>query len=99
MKLPRAVELVGNTLVVRWDDSESFLEVALLRAKSPSAEVAGEVDIMGAKHGGEAAGRSYAGILLLGWEVVGSYGLRLIFSDGHRTGIYSWDYLRQLEQA
>lgn len=33
---------------------------------------------------------------LLGAETVGSYALRLTWSDGHSTGIYTWDYLREI---
>ena len=29
-------------------------------------------------------------------ELVGNYGLKIVFSDGHSTGIYSWDYLYEL---
>ena len=29
-------------------------------------------------------------------EIVGNYAIRLIFSDGHSTGIYTWEYLRSL---
>lgn len=32
-------------------------------------------------------------------EMVGNYALRITFSDGHRTGLYSWDYLRQIDPA
>jgi len=35
-------------------------------------------------------------ILLLGVELVGRYALNFIWSDGHKTGIFSWPYLRQL---
>jgi DUF971 family protein len=30
-------------------------------------------------------------------EFVGNYAIRIHFSDGHNTGIYSWDYLREIE--
>ena len=33
----------------------------------------------------------------LGAELVGNYALRINFSDGHSTGIYSWDYLREID--
>lgn len=32
-------------------------------------------------------------------ELAGNYAVRIIFSDGHRTGIYSWKYLRQIDQG
>jgi DUF971 family protein len=30
-------------------------------------------------------------------ELVGNYALRIVFSDGHRTGLFSWDYLRRID--
>ena len=30
-------------------------------------------------------------------ELVGNYAIRIVFSDGHRTGIYSWGYLREID--
>ena len=35
----------------------------------------------------------------LGAELVGNYALKIEFSDGHNTGIYSWDYLREIDPA
>jgi len=39
---------------------------------------------------------NHSAVSILGWQVVGNYALRFDFSDGHRTGIYSFEYLRQL---
>jgi DUF971 family protein len=40
--------------------------------------------------------RAFPGVKVLGWEKVGNYAFRFEFSDGHRTGLYSYDYLRNL---
>ena len=37
-----------------------------------------------------------ANVQLVGWEKVGNYALRFDFSDGHRTGLYSYEYLLEL---
>jgi DUF971 family protein len=39
----------------------------------------------------------YTTVIALGAELVGNYALRIRFSDGHHTGIYSWEYLKQIE--
>lgn len=62
----------------------------LLRIFSPSAEVRG--------HGPEerklVTGKKYVNIESL--DRIGNYAIRIVFDDGHDTGIYSWDYLREL---
>lgn len=93
---PLDVQLIGTELAIRWNDgTESYLPSATLRANSPSAEVKGERDIFGHQYGGEVP-RSFVGIEVTGWEPVGNYAVRFEFSDGHRTGLYTYDLLRQL---
>ena len=67
-------------------------------AASPSASNIGERDILGVQHGGDGP-KQFPGVAVIGWETVGNYALRFEFSDGHRTGLYSYDYLRQLAAA
>jgi len=93
---PEELQLIGGELAVRWPDGrEDYFSPEFLRERSPSAENVGEVDILGQRHGG-AAGNDSAGVTLEGWDLVGSYGARLEFSDGHNTGIFTWAYLREL---
>ncbi len=99
MSSPVDVQLIGSEVAIRWDDGvETFITFATLRANSPSAEVRGERDIFGHQYGGEAP-RDYRGVSVMGWERVGNYALRFDFSDGHRTGLYAYDYLRRLADA
>lgn len=93
---PDDVHLIGSELALRWSDGrESYLGMEFLRAASPSAENQGEADIFGQVHGADARQR-YPGVQVTGWERVGNYALRLIFSDGHQSGLYSYEYLRRL---
>jgi len=93
---PVDVQLIGSEVALRWSDgAESYVTFATLRANSPSAEVMGEQDIFGQQYGGEAP-RSHVGVEVLGWEPVGNYALRFEFSDGHRTGLYTYPLLRAL---
>ena len=96
MHAPVDIQLIGSELALKWDDgAESFITFAALRAASPSASVRGERDIFGQQYGGEAP-RSHEGVGVTGWERIGNYALRFEFSDGHRTGLYSYELLRQL---
>ena len=78
-------------LEITYDDGTSFaLPAEYLRVESPSAEVQGH----GAGQKQTVAGKAQVGIARI--EPVGNYAVRLIFDDGHDTGIYSWTYLHQL---
>jgi DUF971 family protein len=87
LRLKRAERL----LEVSFDDSTSFrLPAEYLRVESPSAEVQGH----GPGQKQLVSGRASVGITRI--EPVGNYAVRLIFDDGHETGIYSWSYLYEL---
>lgn len=93
---PASMELIGELLAIRWPDgSEDFFTGPYLRENSPSAENVGERDIFGTVHGGTPR-RPYPGVHIEGWQLQGNYAVRFDFSDGHRTGLYSWEYLRHL---
>jgi DUF971 family protein len=62
-----------------------------LRVESPSAEVQGH----GPGQRVTVSGKAKVGIS--GLEPVGNYAVRILFDDGHDTGIYSWTYLRELD--
>jgi DUF971 family protein len=97
MHPPSNIQLIGEEVAIAWaDGAESFFRPDLLRRASPSAENRGEHDVFGNRYGGGAGGADYSAVRVLGWEVVGNYALRFEFSDGHRTGLYSYDYLRNL---
>jgi DUF971 family protein len=96
---PSEIQMIGNEIAIRWSDgSESFITVPALRAASPSAEVQGERDIFGQRRGGE-AGEGPPDVELLGWKPVGNYAIQFHFSDGHRTGLYTFDYLKRLGEG
>lgn len=77
-------------LILTWDDGTFILSAEFLRVHSPSAEVQGHDGRGGVLplHKQEVA--------ITGIEPVGNYAVRLVFSDGHNTGLYSWDTLRHL---
>ena len=79
-------------IVLVFDDHRRIeLEAEYLRVKSPSAEVRGH----GPGEGITVAGKR--SVLISGLEPVGNYAIRIVFDDGHATGIYSWAYLRELD--
>lgn len=82
------VHTQSRTLEIAFDSGKSFsLPFELLRVYSPSAEVRGH----GA--GQEVLQTGKRNVLLTALEPVGNYAVQPHFSDGHNTGIYTWDYL------
>jgi DUF971 family protein len=79
-----------HALKLIYSDREEILSAEYLRVFSPSAEVQG--------HGNEPmkilAGKRL--IAITGLEASGHYALKISFDDGHESGIYTWNYLRQL---
>ncbi len=95
---PKNLAIIGGELAIAWhDEREDFLTGPYLRERSPSAENIGEPDLFGNWRGGESP-KDRSGVELKGFEYVGNYAVRLIFSDGHSTGIFSWEYLRKIAQ-
>ncbi len=95
MPVPTEIRLDRATRVlhVSFDDGTAYaLPAEYLRVESPSAEVQGHNP--GQKQ--TVSGRRHVGII--GIEPVGHYAVRLVFDDLHDTGIFSWDYLRELGQ-
>ena len=94
-KTPRPTEITlhqqSNVLDVAFDDGRHFeLPCEYLRVFSPSAEVRGH----GPGQEVLQAGKKDVGIRAV--EPVGMYAVKLVFTDGHDTGIYSWEYLYDL---
>jgi DUF971 family protein len=80
-----------RALAVVFDDGQSFtLPAELLRVMSPSAEVQGHSPEQRVTVPGKKA------VSILRLEPVGNYAVRIVFDDGHDTGLYVWGYLREL---
>lgn len=78
----------SRVLEVSFSDGASFrIPFELMRVYSPSAEVAGHGP------GQETLQTGKRDVTLTGLESVGNYAVQPSFSDGHDSGIYSWDYL------
>jgi DUF971 family protein len=93
MPVPTEIRLdrAARVLHVTFDDGISYaLPAEYLRVESPSAEVQGH----GPNQKTILGGKQHIGIGAV--EPVGHYAVRLVFDDGHDTGIFSWDYLHEL---
>jgi len=81
----------SRALSVRFEDGNTFeLPYEYLRVYSPSAEVQGHGP------GQEVLQFAKENVQISGVEPVGHYAVRLVFDDGHDTGLYTWKYLYEL---
>jgi DUF971 family protein len=82
------VHKLSRVLEIGFSDGREFrIPFELMRVCSPSAEVQGHGP------GQEVLQTGKRNVDITGLEPVGNYALQPTFSDGHDTGIYSWDYL------
>ncbi|HQW37718.1 MAG TPA: DUF971 domain-containing protein [Usitatibacteraceae bacterium] len=92
---PRPTEIKlhqkSRLLEIAFDDGSRFtLPCEYLRVFSPSAEVRGHGP------GQEVLQVGKRDVEIKEIEPVGNYAVKLVFSDGHDTGLYSWEYLHEL---
>lgn len=92
---PRPIDIrlhqASRLLEIKFDNNtECMLSCELLRVYSPSAEVKGH----GPGQETLQIGKELVNITAI--EPIGNYAVKLVFSDGHDTGLYSWDYLYYL---
>jgi len=76
--------------VVFDNETECMLSCEFLRVYSPSAEVRGHTPDQAVLQTGK------EDVNIVAIEPVGNYAIKLVFSDGHDTGLYSWEYLYDL---
>lgn len=85
------IHAVSHVLELQYADGKSYrVPFELLRVYSPSAEVRGHGP------GQETLQTGKRDVTIVSMEPVGNYALQPTFSDGHSTGIYSWDLLYEL---
>ena len=88
-------------LTVQWSDgTTSFFPVAYLRRMSPSAEMR----VLREEQARNPltvlpSSPSSGPLTAVDAHLVGHYAIKIVFSDGHDTGIFSWDYLRSIDPA
>ncbi|WP_122571436.1 gamma-butyrobetaine hydroxylase-like domain-containing protein [Pseudomonas viridiflava] len=89
--IPSAIQLhkASKTLTLKYASGEEYhLPAELLRVHSPSAEVQG--------HGKPILQHGKLNVGLTKVEPAGQYALKLTFDDGHDSGLFTWEYLREL---
>ena len=90
-------EIVNDLLVIKWENGEeSYISFETLRKNCPCADCSGETDALGNLYVGSGKPKSEAGQNLLSVKPVGYYALQLRWGDGHDSGIYRFELLKEL---
>jgi DUF971 family protein len=85
------VDPTKRVLTIRFDDGREFaIDAELLRVNSPSAEVQGHSPDQRVTQSGK------RNISIRDMVPTGNYAIRIVFDDGHDTGIFTWAYLYEL---
>ena len=96
MSMPSRVVLreSKDALMLTYSHGQEYtLPAEYLRVYSPSAEVRGHGE------GNETLQFGKRLVTINALEKAGNYALQIVFSDGHDSGIYSWDYLQTLAEG
>ena len=94
---PADIQQIGNALAVKWGDgSESFIPLEAMRRACPCAGCKGETDIMGNLYKNSEQPLTSKAFVMTRFAVVGGYAIQPVWADGHNTGLFSFEYLRQL---
>jgi DUF971 family protein len=97
---PTDLQHIGGELAIKWPDgTESFIPLEKLRRACPCASCKGETDVLGNLYKNPEQKLTAAAFELVRIATVGAYAIQPVWTDGHATGIFSFDYLRQLAET
>ena len=96
---PEQIQQIGEELAIKWDDgTESFISLEKMRRNCPCASCHGETDVLGNVYKGPPRELGPIAFKLLRLNNVGGYALNPVWGDGHSTGLFSFELLKQLGQ-
>jgi DUF971 family protein len=97
---PLDVQVIGQELAVKWENGEeSFIPLETLRRACPCAGCRGEVDVMGNLYKGPPQSLTPRSFQLRQLTPVGGYALQPVWADGHSSGLFAYDYLKQVASS
>lgn len=97
---PRNIQIIGQELAIAWTDGkETYVPLEKLRRLCPCATCKGEPDAMGRVIQPNVNYDPTRSFLIRTTGMVGGYAWQPTWEDGHSTGLYSFDYLRNIESV
>lgn len=98
---PKQIKVVDKkSLFIKWDDeSESTIDLKYLRDECPCASCKGETVLLKTYRPAKPTAQSPEAYQIKNIQQVGGYAIQISWKDGHNTGIYSWQYLKELGEG
>lgn len=94
---PKQLKIEKGRLVITWnDDSQDSIGLEYLRNECPCAGCKGETILLRSIRPPKLLSTEKSMFSIAKIEQVGGYAVKISWKDGHDTGIYNWEYLREL---
>ena len=95
----KSIVVVEKEVAIKWSNGEdSFIDLIRLRSSCPCAWCSGEKDVFGNIYSGEKKTLPSHAFSINKYEIVGLYGIRFFWKDGHSDGIYTFKTLQGLAE-
>jgi len=97
--VPKQIKIKKENLFIKWDDeSESFIKLKYIRDECPCANCKGETILLKTYKPVKPSSTNPEMYLVKDIQTVGGYAIQITWKDDHNTGIYTWEYLRKLDE-
>lgn len=98
---PKQIKILEKKyLYIKWDDeSESKIDLQYLRKECPCANCKGETVLLKTYRPAQKVKDKPESFQIKNIEPTGGYAIQITWKDGHNTGIYSWEYLKDLSEG
>jgi DUF971 family protein len=99
--IPVRIKIFEKTkLHIKWDDeTESMIDIKYLRDECPCAVCKGETVLLKTYRPAKPSSEQPESYKIKNIQPVGKYAIQFTWKDGHDSGIYSWEYLKELEKS
>ena len=99
--IPTQINIFEKTkLFIKWgDETESLIDIKYVRDECPCALCKGETVLLKTYHPAKPTAESPESYKIKNIQPVGGYAIQITWKDGHDSGIYTWDYLKELEKS
>jgi len=98
---PVKIKIFEKTkLFIIWDDdSESKIDIIYLRDECPCASCKGETVLLKTYRPAKPTAERPESYKIKDIQPVGEYAIQIVWKDGHDSGLYTWDYLKELDKS
>lgn len=97
--MPKQIKIKKDNLCIKWDnDTESLIGLTYLRDECPCANCKGETILLKTYRPAKTSKADPEMYLIKEIKIAGGYAIQIFWKDGHNTGIYTWDYLKKLDE-